>query len=131
MGTIKIFNPNEREKLLAQKTLFTVPALGPATKKKQPHQKTILPQKTRPETKTIIKKTIPKPYKKPGKTDKIDRSNLGDLNPEQRQAVEHQGGPVMIIAGPGTGKTLTLTQRIAHLMFKTTSFYWHLPWFVF
>jgi DNA helicase-2/ATP-dependent DNA helicase PcrA len=111
-GTIKIFNQNEREKLLAQKTLFTVPALGPPTKKK-PHPKKIRSQKTRPETKTIIKKTTPTPQKK---TDKIDRSNLGDLNPEQRQAVEHQGGPLMIIAGPGTGKTFTLTQRIARLV---------------
>jgi uncharacterized protein (TIGR00375 family) len=63
-GTIKIFTPNEREKLLAQKTLFTVPVLDPATKKKQPHQKTIRSQKTRPETKTIIKKTTPTPQKK-------------------------------------------------------------------
>jgi len=112
-GSIKIFDPNDREKLLAQKTLFTVPTLGPATKKKQPLQSKIHPQKTRPETKTIIKKTTPKPEKK---IDKNDRSNLDDLNPEQRQAVEHHGGPLMIIAGPGTGKTLTLTRRIAHLM---------------
>ena len=38
------------------------------------------------------------------------------LNPEQTRAVTHGDGPVMIVAGPGTGKTLTLTRRMAHLV---------------
>jgi superfamily I DNA/RNA helicase len=38
------------------------------------------------------------------------------LNTEQRAAVEADDGPVVIIAGPGTGKTKTLTARIAHLI---------------
>jgi DNA helicase-2/ATP-dependent DNA helicase PcrA len=38
-GVINVFGPHEREKLLDQKTLFAVPALGPAAKRKQPHQK--------------------------------------------------------------------------------------------
>ena len=41
---------------------------------------------------------------------------LGGLNPEQYRAVEHRGGPLLIVAGPGTGKTLTLTYRIAYLI---------------
>jgi len=36
------------------------------------------------------------------------------LNTEQQQAVDHTDGPLLIIAGPGTGKTHTLTQRIAN-----------------
>ncbi len=42
--------------------------------------------------------------------------HMENLNPEQRQAVLSTGGPVLIIAGPGTGKTLTLTYRIAYLI---------------
>ena len=41
-----------------------------------------------------------------------------ELNKEQRRAVEHDGGALIIIAGPGTGKTRTLTQKIAYLIQK-------------
>jgi DNA helicase-2/ATP-dependent DNA helicase PcrA len=41
---------------------------------------------------------------------------LNELNPQQREAVMHVNGPLMIIAGAGSGKTKVLTTRIAHLM---------------
>src|SRR5690606_4392438 len=52
----------------------------------------------------------PAPARTPG------GSLLDGLDPEQRRAAEAGEGPLLIIAGPGTGKTRTLTHRIAHLV---------------
>ncbi|MCP5322672.1 MAG: UvrD-helicase domain-containing protein [Candidatus Paracaedibacteraceae bacterium] len=43
-------------------------------------------------------------------------SSLDFLNPKQREAVDYFGGPLLILAGAGTGKTKVLTTRIAHII---------------
>ena len=53
--------------------------------------------------------------KSSGKFEKIYKS----LNKNQREAVEAVEGPVMVLAGPGTGKTQILTARIANILLKT------------
>ena len=45
-----------------------------------------------------------------------NKQYLADLNPEQHAAATHESGPLLIVAGAGSGKTKTLSSRIAHLI---------------
>lgn len=55
------------------------------------------------------------PEAAPQKRDALDRLT-GDLDEEQREAVQAPRGPVCVLAGAGTGKTRTITRRIAYLV---------------
>ena len=101
-GTIRLFEDSEREAVAGQMALFTQQKEPPLAKPRLQHSVTKGPKKR----KTPIKQQVILP------ADPI----IDPLNPEQKSAALYRGGHLLIVAGPGTGKTMTLVHRIAHLI---------------
>lgn len=114
-GRIIIFKVQERERLLGQKALFSLPPPpSPAEINHQINQRSHdTPLSNNISLRTAdISNASPQDSKSDGESTTI----FHQLNHEQRRAVEYPDGPLLIIAGPGTGKTRTLTYRIAYLI---------------
>lgn len=103
-GTIRLFEDGERERLMGQSHLF-----GPSKVPPTPWKASRLGI---PSTSKRLK------HLSTGKAEPVAGS-VKTLNPEQQQAVNHSGGPLLIVAGPGTGKTHTLIRRIHRLITVT------------
>ncbi len=100
-GKVRIFDAHEMEKLKGDNlTLF-----GGAPVKKKKKKKT--------ESPGILPETNDKKQKQSNKKEKKKRQGL---NNEQKKIVLAKGFPLIVEAGPGTGKTRTLTEKIARLI---------------
>ncbi|MGM0663902.1 MAG: UvrD-helicase domain-containing protein [Thermodesulfobacteriota bacterium] len=104
-GVIKVFEPLEIAELAGQAGLFE------SSRKARPAPSA----PARPRKKSRVDQRASK------REDKGDTKNsfdpiLDPLNPGQKEAVLYGRGHLLITAGPGTGKTLTLTHRIAHMI---------------
>jgi uncharacterized protein (TIGR00375 family) len=100
-GKVRIFDDREREKLLGQQQLFI------SFDKKVNSQKRVTPS-NKDDFQEQPPVDSPTPVKPPNREIR--------LNKEQQAAVDYNKGSLMIIAGPGTGKTRTLTQKILRLI---------------
>ena len=106
-GIIRLFDETEKEAVSGQLALFMdVPRQVPKRKK------TTASRTAAPRKKSHPNRKSPAPDKPATLKDLI----LDPLNPEQKTAVIHQDGHLLVVAGPGTGKTMTLTHRIAYLI---------------
>ena len=105
-GVIRLFDPLELKQLKGQTAMFGKfdRAKNKEKKPDEPPAKPVVKKKKKDLVQTELFGPPPK------KTDP-----LFQLNDDQARAVTHEGGPVLITAGPGTGKTRTLTARVAHL----------------
>ena len=106
-GVIRLFEERELKRLTAGDMLFDAPA---ARRKRANEGATVEPAGAAPAAAGKDVGTPPPELRRSG------AGLLAALDADQRAAAEIAGGALMIIAGPGSGKTRTLTHRIAHLV---------------
>jgi len=118
-GTITLFEKGELKSLSSQMMLFAGKS-RPAKEEKKGSER-IIPEST-PGTPGHLDQENPH-HPSPSSFSKVSPQAsasplMAGLNPEQVQAVKAERGPIMIVAGPGAGKTRTLTHRIAYLILE-------------
>ena len=119
-GRIRVFGEGEKEALTGQQSLFSRkrPPVAPSGAAQAPETPSTIParhQSGKPGGPSRRVADAPFPAGPP-EPDPRAPFALDGLNEAQASAVKHQGTPLLIIAGPGTGKTRTLTHRIAYLI---------------
>ena len=109
-GRITVFSETDRQRLLGQQMLFASDAVCAEEEPCRPLSSTLQPEK-------------PVPVDNPGAPAENPEVNPEDesgfqFNSDQQRAVMAPDGPILVVAGPGSGKTRTLTSRISHLMME-------------
>jgi len=111
-GIIKVFDEDDRPGLDLQNCLFK--DLAKQECRVQPARKMINFDLEEFRRLTEVKAHDTNEQEEKKKTDK--KKATAGLNLQQQEAVQHFTGPLLVIAGPGTGKTRVLTYRILHLI---------------
>jgi uncharacterized protein (TIGR00375 family) len=120
-GVIRLFEPTELRAPVAADALFDlpVPAQLPAQRKAEaaPKKRKATPPKASAPPPPIAPPPSPHEPLEPmlAGMEEVGTGLLDRLDALQRVAASAPGGPLLIVAGPGTGKTRTLTHRIAYL----------------
>jgi DNA helicase-2/ATP-dependent DNA helicase PcrA len=112
-GEIRLFTPEERRRHERQGAFFSLPAAPAPVAAPQEKPSAFSTHLSAGNAPSVLAPENRKP-----KTENrvSDDPLLAPLNQAQRQAVLHQGPPLLISAGPGTGKTRALTHRLAYLL---------------
>jgi superfamily I DNA/RNA helicase len=105
-GTVNVFKQGEIEKFSPQISIFKDKTSLYPTKKKE----------IKPEVREDLLTIKNYPLKEKTKEKDLTLNKIQNLNTEQDEAKNHFLGPCLILAGPGTGKTFTLTMRVIHLV---------------
>ncbi|TKD00571.1 UvrD-helicase domain-containing protein [Polyangium fumosum] len=115
-GTIRLFSPDEIKRRPVVALLFEdEPRPTPPSKKPARAAAADKPGRKKKGTEEGPAVSLFAPRVEPT-TPEAPPSLLDGLDPDQRAAAEVVRGPLLVVAGPGTGKTRTLTHRIAHLV---------------
>lgn len=104
-GVIRLFDPDELDRpggIAGPAALFEVPASAP-------------PALAAPVSRAVDLPTVPAGEPVLVGMEEVGTGLLDRLDAMQRVAASAPGGPLLVVAGPGTGKTRTLTHRIAYL----------------
>ncbi len=114
-GRITLFTDDERDEPRGQYSLFGKP--NKAADKTRGQTEPPLEEAAAPTPDDPPKTSPERPEPAQNSSNPTTTDDLIDgLNAEQREAVLHGDAPLLIVAGPGAGKTRTLTHRIAHLI---------------
>ena len=113
-GRVRIFDPSERERLQGQQSLFDVSdtLVSPADDWVKKEPTTINENGLSKIVERTADNDVPPLFSEP-------QTSGFQLNAEQQSAVDHTRGPLLICAGPGTGKTRTITCKMAVLIEKS------------
>src|SRR5215211_7254915 len=116
-GSIRAFAPEELRRSPMTATLFEPTPVLPTPGTPDPHP--VVPGPPIREGSPTAERGAPAVHTPPAHTPPahpVPAGVLGGLDPEQRVAAGAEAGPLLVVAGPGTGKTRTLTHRLAYLI---------------